>query len=233
MLRGTYVRTEEHKSRMSNAKKGHPNLKLRGFKHSEETKRKIGNANRNRIWKEESRKKVGAARKGKECPLETRKRMSELMCGENNPMFGRRHSKETKRNISLTLKGKNNPRFGKKVSEEQKQKIREARLHQVIPFKDTSIEVTLQNKLKELNIPFTKHKPITGQPDIFIEPNICIFADGDYWHKYPNGTKRDGVVTQKLTNDGYKVLRFWEHDINKNIDSCIQTIISAVEPKAL
>lgn len=58
-----------------------------------------------------------------------------------------------------------------------------------------------------------------GQPDIFIEPNICLFIDGCYWHKCPtcgfgNGRERDMFVTGELQKQGYVVIRLWEHEVN-------------------
>lgn len=121
----------------------------------------------------------------------------------------------------------------KHLSETTKEKLRDARLRQILPTKDTSIELILQNRLKDLKIPFEKHKAILNltQPDIFIEPSICIYADGCYWHgceKCFDRNKFDAIqrghivqdllITQKLQNEGYKVLRFWQHDINKNLE---------------
>ncbi len=48
------------------------------------------------------------------------------MIGENNPMFGKTHSKETRQKISQNLpdfSGSKNHNFGKSISEEQKRKI--------------------------------------------------------------------------------------------------------------
>ena len=101
---------------------------------------------------------------------------------------------------------------------------RQARLKQVFPTKDSSIEVKLQQKLRENNIKFITHKMVLGQPDIFIEPNICIFADGNYWHNLPNAQEKDKKVTEELQKQGYMVLRFWEHEINNNPDECINKI---------
>lgn len=119
--------------------------------------------------------------------------------------------------LQRTFLGENNPFYGKTHSDEVKAK----RLLQVIPIKDTSIEVALQNALKEKGIEFEKHKPIFGQPDIFIEPNICIFADGDYWHNLEKSKKRDAEVNITLQLMGYKVIRLWEHDIKKRLGWCI------------
>jgi len=101
----------------------------------------------------------------------------------------------------------------------------------------------LQELLNTNNIQFTKHKPILGQPDIFIEPNICIFADGDYPHgwNYLQGKdyskyralnnehfekkiKKDQSVTTRLEAKGYKVLRLWEHEIYQEPKKCLNRI---------
>ncbi len=148
----------------------------------------------------------------------------------------------------ISIKTWENPLFRKRMSklrkgrhhtEEIKRKIRICRLKQLFPLKDTLIELRLQNKLTELNILFEKHKTVIGQPDIFIQPNICIFADGCYWHgceqcydknKMSSWIKQrkaaDILITQKLQNEGYVVLRFWEHDIKNNLDECFSFILA-------
>ena len=89
--------------------------------------------------------------------------------------------------MSLSKKGKPAWNKGKTgiYTEETLQKIRDARAKQVLPVKDTKPEKDLQEILNEKGIEFEKHKSILGQPDIFIEPNTCIFVDGDYWHANP------------------------------------------------
>jgi DNA mismatch endonuclease (patch repair protein) len=93
-------------------------------------------------------------------------------------------------------------------------------------------------------IKFEKHKPIIGQPDIFIEPNICLFIDGDYWHANPNKyssevsiTKdkkakniwaRDIQVNNELSKMGYLIVRLWESDIKKNTQGCAEKVIEAL-----
>ena len=110
--------------------------------------------------------------------------------------------------------------------------MRNSRLKQVFPVKDTKIELIIQKTLTEENIKFTTHKPILGQPDIFIEPNICIFADGEYWHNLPGAQEKDKKINKKLEENGFKILRFWEKDINTNIKECIQKIRLTIAPIA-
>lgn len=104
---------------------------------------------------------------------------------------------------------------------EWRDNARARRMKQHFPSKNTSIELKLKNFLEKLNIKFEMHKSILGrtQPDFFIEPNICIYADGNYWHNYPYGTENDKILTELLLVNKFRVLRLWEHEINKmNID---------------
>ena len=81
---------------------------MTGFKHSEETRKKISENNA-RYWQgkthsEETRKKMSEnnARywKGKTLSEKTRKKISEANKGENNPMYGKTHSEEARKKIS-------------------------------------------------------------------------------------------------------------------------------------
>ena len=99
------------------------------------------------------------------------------------------------------------------------------RKYQVLPKKDTKIEVKIQNFLKELGISFFTHQYMKiehgYQCDILIPYlNLVIECDGDYWHKYPIGRDIDHIRTNELIKKGFKVLRIWEFEIKKmNIDT--------------
>ena len=163
------------------------------------------------------------------------------------------HSEESKRKMSKTRKelyknGYIHPMLGKPRSEITKQKIREARLKQVIPFRNSLPERKVQSILSVNGISYETHKSITGQPDIFIpEKNLCIFIDGDYWHCKPDKLKhkncgnfifhknhkiitskdvweKDARITKKLKEQGYIILRFWESEIHKDLNGCFEMI---------
>ena len=55
---------------------------------------------------EETRKKISEANKGKHLSEETRKKMSEALNGENHPFFGKHHSEDTRKKMSEALKSK-------------------------------------------------------------------------------------------------------------------------------
>jgi len=256
--------SEEHKKKVSEATKGEKNpffgkhhseetlKKLRERKVSEETKKKMSKVHSGKKLSEEHSRKIALANTGKKRSEDVKKRMSEGKIGKKNPFFGKRHAPETKKLISEATTGIKNPFFGKHHSKENIEKLKELRMHIVLPKFDTSIEKTLQGLLKKEQINFEKHKPIFGQPDIFIEPNICIFADGNYWHGlfylqgkdyskqkkfnniyFENKIRRDKMVTKRLTEEGYTVLRFWEYEIKKDPEKCLKKIIDLIKNSKL
>lgn len=218
----------------------------RGKPLSDETKRKISLKNRGRKLSEEWKKKLSESHmglmvgekhplygkprsdrvkkilsqknRGRKHTIEARRKISLAQIGRPSGMLGKHHTKETKEKIGQAQTGKS---F---ITEKGRQKLREKRLHQIFPQKDTKIELKLQEALNYENIQYQTHKPIFGQPDIFIEPNICIFADGEYWHNKPKAIERDLVVNKHLISNGYTVLRFREHEINQEIKKCISKI---------
>ncbi len=108
---------------------------------------------------------------------------------------------------------------GEETSKKIKLKIREARAKQIFPLKDSSIEVKIQDYLKQLGYEFFTHQYMNEiehgyQCDILIPAlNLVIECDGDYWHKYPIGRDIDHIRTKELLSKGFKVLRLWEKEI--------------------
>jgi very-short-patch-repair endonuclease len=148
---------------------------------------------------------------------------------ECNPMWNKKSRLKNGKSQKKRLKNKeNHPMYQKKHSESTKQIIREKRLDRVLPLKDTKIEVALQKTFKKEKIKFIKHVNILNltQPDIFIEPNVCVYADGDYWHgpDFPERQKKDIQITSKLRHSGFSVFRFKEHKIKQNVDVCVNKV---------
>ena len=139
------------------------------------------------------------------------------------------HTEEQKNKISKSLMGKkhseernNKQRYNWKIimnRPEHIERMKKFRSTQIFPKKDTSIELKIQNFLKELGITFFTHQYIkeiehSYQCDILIPSmNLVIETDGDYWHKYPIGRDIDKIRTSELIEKGFKVLRLWEHEI--------------------
>ena len=95
----------------------------------------------------------------------------------------------------------------------------------------------VRNKIQGWKI---RPKGITGNPDfIFLKKKIIVFVDGYFWHGCPKcghvpktnnsfwskklerNKTRDKKNSRILRKEGYKVLRFWEHDIKNNLTKCI------------
>lgn len=160
--------------------------------------------------------------------LELRKIISDRISKANT---GRHHTKEAKKKISDTWN-----------KLEYLEIARERRAKQVFPFKDTKIEVKIQEFLKQLKLEFQTHTYIrikhAYQCDLFIPSlNLVIECDGDRHHFNPKYFKADDKIykdtayrksstaeqkwtldadrTRELQEKGYKVLRLWERDIKK------------------
>ena len=54
--------------------------------------------------------------------------------------------------------------------------------------------------------------------------NEDIECDGDYWHGSIEVRISDRVRDERLKEFGYRVIRFWEHEINDNVKRCVRKI---------
>ena len=69
-----------------------------------------------------------------------------------------------------------------------------------MPTRDSAAEKLLWKICETAKIQFVKHKSIGlehghyHEVDLFIEPNICLEADGDFWHMNPNPHKYKGKI---------------------------------------
>jgi len=94
------------------------------------------------------------------------------------------------------------------------------------------------------------YKKLIGKPDIVLKKyKTVIFIDGEYWHGYKweerkpkvrtnrefwipkieRNIQRDGEVNAELNNLGYKVFRFWEREIKKELDTCLQIVLDHLQ----
>ena len=119
-----------------------------------------------------------------------------------------------------------------------------------VKSKDSEIELLLRKELWNRGLRYQKNvKTIFGKPDIvFKGKNIAVFCDSEFWHgfdwenrkdqiksrrdfwipKIERNIQRDIEVTEKLTETGWIVLRFWGKDIKKNCTKCADIIEEVV-----
>ncbi len=115
-----------------------------------------------------------------------------------------------------------------------------------IRAKNTGPEVKLRKLLYAHGIRgYRIHYELPGKPDIvFVKKKIVVFVDGCFWHKCPKcfrepetrkefwmkkiseNVKRDKRNQQTLTEQGWSVIRVWEHEIRKEPEITVQRIIA-------
>lgn len=110
-----------------------------------------------------------------------------------------------------------------------------------IRSKETKLELKFKELLKGLR--FSYQPKIKGKPDFALKKyKIAIFIDSCFWHKCPKhfrqpstnkkywiskidrNVERAKEVNNQLKNKGWKVLRFWEHEIKGNSKKCLSII---------
>lgn len=120
-----------------------------------------------------------------------------------------------------------------------------------IKGKNTIPEITLRKALWSLGIRYRINvKKLPGKPDIVINKyKLVIFVDGEFWHGYQWKQKKDKIKTnrsfwipkiernmqrdiennKKLADMGFKVIRIWEHEINKALSESVKNIFSYID----
>ena len=145
---------------------------LLGLKHKDETKIKIGNKHRGKVYSQETRKKISIANTGKKASIETKIKMGNAHRGTKMPETtlkaivksntGRKLTEETRKKISIANTGKiKSPETrsffsklfkGRRLTDEWKRKISESR-------KKTIYTDELRKKLSDAN----KGKPVSEE----------------------------------------------------------------------
>jgi very-short-patch-repair endonuclease len=76
----------------------------------------------------------------------------------------------------------------------------------------------------------------------FPEKMVAIECDGDYWHAHPKkysrrkldriqkrNVKVDKERAELITSAGWKIIRFWEEQIEKDVKKCVNLIESKLK----
>jgi len=116
-----------------------------------------------------------------------------------------------------------------------------------IKSNNTKPEIKLRKALWNAGIRYRLNvTKLPGKPDIVIHKyKLIIFIDGEFWHGYKweekktkikankdywikkieRNIQRDIQNTQILQELGYIVIRFWEHEIKKDINDCVKKVM--------
>ncbi len=92
-----------------------------------------------------------------------------------------------------------------------------------------------------------RHQLVFGKPDfIFRSRRLAVFVDGCFWHACPMHSKtpstnrkfwteklrrnaaRDKLVARALRLKGWRVIRIWEHDLQKQPHKAVSRILRAL-----
>lgn len=86
---------------------------------------------------------------------------------------------------------------------------------------------------------------------VFIGPRVAVFVDGCFWHGCPkhfqapkkNATfwekkiaanqLRDRLTRERLEEDGWFVLRYWEHEVKRTVDDIASDVERVVRKRVL
>ena len=119
--------------------------------------------------------------------------------------------------------------------------------------KGTKLELLFGKLLWNAGVRYRKNdKTVFGKPDFVIRKmKIAIFCDGEFWHgrnweerkndhksncdfwysKIERNIRRDKEVNEQLKAEGWTVFRFWETEITKESDKCLNRILNFMNAK--
>jgi DNA mismatch endonuclease (patch repair protein) len=115
---------------------------------------------------------------------------------------------------------------------------------------NSSTELRLIELMRGAGITGWRRKSkLCGRPDfVFPRNRVAVFVDGCYWHgcrkcglnsksnmeywksKIAGNMKRDRTNSKTLREDGWTVVRIWEHDLKAKPMKCLAKIMSALKP---
>ena len=116
--------------------------------------------------------------------------------------------------------------------------------------RDTQAEIRLRKALWASGLRYRLHTRLPGSPDIaFTRQRVAVFVDGCFWHGCPihytppvrNGdfwrqklvrnTARDRADEENLAALGWRVMRFWEHEVRDDVGSVVKSILDLLSPE--
>jgi len=114
-----------------------------------------------------------------------------------------------------------------------------------VRHRNSHAELLLRSELWRRGLRYRLHHSLlAGRPDlVFGRARVVVFVDGDFWHgrgliqdgdvaflatlrtkrrewwlkKLRRNIERDAEVTRRLREQGWRVLRYWESDVKRDV----------------
>ncbi|MDN6873689.1 very short patch repair endonuclease [Pseudomonas citronellolis] len=119
--------------------------------------------------------------------------------------------------------------------------------------RNTTPEMQLRKALWREGLRYRVQLRVEGtRPDIvFTSCRLAVFVDGCFWHGCPQhyvmprskmefwstklatNTNRDRIQTRRLISNGWRILRFWEHEVETEPERVVAEIIAAYREPAI
>ena len=95
----------------------------------------------------------------------------------------------------------------------------------------SSIELVLKEQFDIAGLDYEQQFPIDYYiPDFaFVKQKLVVECDGDYWHNLPKQKAKDRRKNGYYKLKGWRVIRFWEHEINKNPEKCLEKVLELLQ----
>lgn len=112
--------------------------------------------------------------------------------------------------------------------------------------KDTRLELKVAAALKAQRWRYERNvDDLPGKPDfVFRRQHTAVFIDGDFWHgwrfplwrdklppywqqKIERNRRRDKSNFRKLRRAGWRVIRVWSHEVDRDLDAVVARIADA------
>jgi DNA mismatch endonuclease, patch repair protein len=114
---------------------------------------------------------------------------------------------------------------------------------QAVRGRDTGLEKKVSSALHAKGLRFRRWTAsLPGKPDfVFVRARLVVFVDGDFWHgwrfaewqgkltpywraKIERNRRRDRLNHQRLRRAGWRVLRFWGHQVERDVESVVARV---------
>lgn len=111
---------------------------------------------------------------------------------------------------------------------------------------NTGPELCVFRELRRRRVCFVTHAAdLPGRPDVVLRrARVAVFIDGDFWHgwrfprwaaklqpkwraKIEENRRRDQRSFRSLRRKGWRVVRLWEHDIERDLAGAIEKVLDA------